>query len=108
MRSKLLLLPALAAAMLLLAGGATAGQNGHWPYPIGLTVSGPKSVAPNVLINRYVVVRNNTTHTFRRLKVMFTPADIIVKSRKRFKTITLQVYTPRTTARWQFRNLRLR
>jgi hypothetical protein len=109
MHSKLLLLPALAAAMLLLAGGATAGQKGKpWPYPIGLTVSGSKSVAPNVLINRYVVVHNNTTHNFRRLKVMFTPADIIVKSRKRFKTITLQVYAPRTTARWLFRNLRLR
>jgi hypothetical protein len=109
MRSKLLVLPALAAVMLLLAGSATAEQSGKpWPYPIGLTVSGPKTVAPNVLIRRYVVVRNNTTHTFRRLSLLFTPRDVIVKSRKRFKTIKLQVYTPMTTAKWLFRNLRLR
>src|SRR3954451_24251835 len=99
MLRKLWIPMSLVVAAALLATGASASQGRAWPYPIGLSIPGSHTVTPGVPIKRYVLVKNNTTHVFRRLKLMFTSADLIVKSRKRFKVITLQVYAPRTTAR---------
>jgi hypothetical protein len=105
MYRKYVALLAVMASLILGVSAATAQK--QYAFPIGLNVVCPtKNIAPNIVYGGCnIVVKNNTSRSVGRLKVNFTPADVVLKSRMRFKKVHLQGFAPAATASWVIANV---